>query len=103
MDYQQLYSKPEEVIIKQGSASCFGNENNINGNLVLTNYRIYLQVNDEYKMNETLLSDINKITVGGINVLRCELKNGQRFNFLVTNVLSWLKHAKKALKNAKSL
>lgn len=97
MDYNQLYQKPEEIILREGKASCFGIEDNIDGTLILTNYRIYLQINEEYKINEILLSDIDNITLGGINVLRCELKNGQRTNFLVHNVLGWKRAIKKVL------
>lgn len=90
--------RPIENIIKSGKGSCFGEDDPINGTLILTNIRIYLQVNEEEKINEILLQDIANVSIGGINVLRCELKNGQRYNFLVNNIFSWYKALKKAIK-----
>ena len=93
----KMFERPVEEIIKQGNASCFGNdEENIEGTLILSNIRIYLQINEEEKINEILLKDIKKASFGGINVLRCELNDGTRYNFLVSNVFSWLKAFKKA-------
>ena len=93
----KMFERPVEEIIKQGNASCFGNdEENIEGTLILSNIRIYLQINEEEKINEILLKDIKKAGFGGINVLRCELNDGTRYNFLVSNVFSWLKAFKKA-------
>ena len=87
-----------ENVYKTGKGHCFGEDGNINGNLVLTNIRIYLEIDDEHKMNEIMFSDVKEVSIGGINVLRFDLKNGQRYNFLVTNVLSWLLAVKKQLK-----
>mgnify|MGYP006995444567 FL=1 len=49
-------------------------------------------------MNEILISDIKNVSIGGINVLRCELNNNERYNFLVTNIFSWYKAVKKVIK-----
>lgn len=92
------YERPVEKIIKSTKGHCFGEDEPVGGTLILTNIRIFLQINDEKKMNEILLKDIAKVKIGGINVLRCELKNGERYNFLVTNILSWYKQVKKAIK-----
>lgn len=98
MDFDDIYKKPEEHIIKSTKGSCFGDKETIDGTLILTNLRIYLQINEEQKMNEILISDIKNVSIGGINVLRCELNNNERYNFLVTNIFSWYKAIKKVIK-----
>ena len=91
------YTRVEETNIKSSKGSVFGEDGNITGTLILSNLRIYLQV-DERKYNEILLSDVKSVSIGGFNVLRFDLKNGQRYNFLATNVFSWLLAVKKQLK-----
>lgn len=100
MDYNDIYKKPEEIILKKTKGSCFGDDDNlVYGILTLTNFRIYLQIDDETKINEILLSDIANISIGGLNVLRCEIKNGIRVNFIVSNVIGWKILIQKAMKN----
>lgn len=91
--------RPIETIYKQSKGHCFGDQENINGTLILSNLRIYLQVDEETKVNEILLSTVKSVSIGGLNVLRFDLKDGQRHNFLVNNVISWYFAVKKALKN----
>ena len=87
-----------EHLIKKGKGSCFGDNGTVSGTIILSNVRIYLEINEDEKMNEILLKDIDKISIGGINVLRCNLKNGHRYNFLVSNIFTWLNAIKKAMK-----
>lgn len=100
MDFEdERFKRPIEKVIKSGDGSCFGENDNIEGTLILTNIRIYLQINEEEKINEIILKDVKKVSLGGINVLRFDLKNGSRYNFLVGNIFSWLSNSKKAIKN----
>lgn len=92
------YGRIEEKDIKTSKGSVFGDNENITGTLILSNIRIYLQVDEDHKYNEILLDDVKSVSIGGFNVLRFDLKNGQRYNFLVTNVFSWLLAVKKQLK-----
>ncbi len=92
-------NKNVETIIKTEQASSFENNDVINGTLILTNIRIYLEIDAEQKLYEILLKDIKKVTIGGLNVLRIELVNNTRYNFLVEHLFSWLKTVKKAKKD----
>lgn len=96
---QPNYQRVREIILKTGKGHCFGDEETVQGTLVLSNIRIYLQIDDEKKMNEILLKDISNISIGGINILRCELNNGSRYNFIVNNIFSWYRATKKAIKD----
>ncbi len=89
-----------ETIYKTSKGHCFGEKGNINGKLILTNIRIYLEIDEESKMNEIILSEVDKVSIGGINVLRFDLKNGERYNFLVNNIISWYFAVKKVIKKS---
>ena len=91
--------RPVETVLKTTKGHCFGEDEEISGMLVLTNIRIYLQVNEEKKVNELILRRVKKVSIGGLNVLRFDMENGERYNFLVTNVIGWLQAVKKALKS----
>ena len=96
----EKYLRPVENIYKTGKGHCFGEDQNINGNLILTNLRIYLEIDEEHKYNEIMLKDVKKVSIGGINVLRFDLKNGERYNFLVNNVIGWYSAVKKVIKKS---
>ena len=98
MNSEGQYIRPVETIYKSSKGHCFGEDGNINGTVILSNIRIYLQINEEEKMNEILLSEVKEVSIGGINVLRFDLKNGERYNFLVNNVIGWYLAVKKAMK-----
>ena len=60
MDFDDIYKKPEEHIIKSTKGSCFGDKETIDGTLILTNLRIYLQIDEEQKMNEIQIRAVIK-------------------------------------------
>ncbi len=95
---EERYKRPIENIFKTSKGHCFGDNENINGTVILSNIRIYLKIDEESIMNEILLKDIKSVSIGGLNVLRFDLKDGRRYNFLVNNVIGWYFAVKKALK-----
>ena len=48
------YERIEEKNIKVSKGHVFGDKENITGTLVLSNIRIYLQVDEDHKYNEIL-------------------------------------------------
>ena len=98
MEYIKNNRRREEII-NASIASSYKDDKIIEGILVLSNIRVYLQVNDEEKINEVILNDIKNVRLGGIHVLRLELNNGITYSFFVNHVISWKSKIKKAVKN----
>ena len=86
-----------EQTIKRSNASSYNEDVLTKGTLILTNFRIYLSLSEEEKINEVLLKDIKRVSIGGFHVVRIELSD-KNYSFFVNNVFSWIREIKKAIK-----